>query len=122
MSIEWLLWVAFSRWSIKQCFEQAKNKLGLDHFEVRGQRAIFKSQISKCVKPLAPGCRPGACRPSPDASCIRPPRNGSPTINIATNKPAPLTLGPRANAFAIRASNSINCPRAFRMIHDYVVL
>ena len=36
LSSEWLLWIAFSRHSIEDCFGQAKNELGMDHFEVRG--------------------------------------------------------------------------------------
>ena len=41
-TLEWVLWVAFSRWPIEQCFERAKNELGLDHFEVRGWRSIHR--------------------------------------------------------------------------------
>ena len=36
LSIEWLLWIAFSRHLIENCFRQAKKELGMDHFEVRG--------------------------------------------------------------------------------------
>jgi len=42
VSLEWLLWVAFSRWPIEHCFKQAKNELGMDHFEVRGWRSIHR--------------------------------------------------------------------------------
>lgn len=49
-TLEWLLWVGFSRWPIERCFEQAKNELGMDHFEVRGWRSIHRhlylSQLS----------------------------------------------------------------------------
>jgi len=41
-TVEWLLWVGFSRWPIERCFEQAKNELGMDHFEVRGWRSIHR--------------------------------------------------------------------------------
>jgi SRSO17 transposase len=40
--LEDLMRVAFSRWPIEQCFEQAKNELGLDHFEVRSWEAIHR--------------------------------------------------------------------------------
>jgi len=40
--LEDLVRVAFSRWPIEQCFEQAKNELGLDHFEVRSWEAIHR--------------------------------------------------------------------------------
>ena len=42
VSIEWLLWVAFSRWPIEHCFKQAKDELGMSHFEVRGWRSIHR--------------------------------------------------------------------------------
>jgi SRSO17 transposase len=50
VSLEWILWVAFSRWPIERCFELAKRDLGMDHFEARGWRAIHRhlyiSQLS----------------------------------------------------------------------------
>jgi SRSO17 transposase len=42
VSLSSLLWVAFSRWPIERCFQQAKDELGLDHFEVRGWRSIHR--------------------------------------------------------------------------------
>ena len=42
VSIEWILWVAFSRWSIEHCFKQAKDELGMSDFEVRGWRSIHR--------------------------------------------------------------------------------
>jgi uncharacterized protein (DUF1697 family) len=41
-TVERLLWIGFSRWPIERCFEQAKNELGMDHFEVRGWRSIHR--------------------------------------------------------------------------------
>jgi len=40
VTLTWLLWVAFRRWPVEQCFRQTKNELGMDHFEVRGWRCI----------------------------------------------------------------------------------
>jgi SRSO17 transposase len=37
-----LLWIAFSRFPIEHCFKQAKDELGMDHFEVRGWRSIHR--------------------------------------------------------------------------------
>lgn len=37
-----LLWVAFQRWSVESCFRQAKEELGLDHYEVRGWRCLHR--------------------------------------------------------------------------------
>ena len=42
VTLEGLLWIGFSRWPIERCFEQAKNELGMDHFEVRGWRSIHR--------------------------------------------------------------------------------
>jgi SRSO17 transposase len=50
-SLEWLLWIAFSRWPIERCFQVAKTELGMDHFEVRSWRGIHRhlyiSQLSQ---------------------------------------------------------------------------
>ena len=37
-----LLWVAFSRWPIERCFEIGKRDLGMDHFEVRSWAGIHR--------------------------------------------------------------------------------
>jgi SRSO17 transposase len=38
ISLRRLLRVALGRWSVESCFRQAKEELGLDHYEVRGWR------------------------------------------------------------------------------------
>ena len=51
VTLEWLLWVAFSRWPIERCFEIGKRDLGMDHFEVRSWQGIYRhfyiSQLSQ---------------------------------------------------------------------------
>ena len=42
VTLEWLLWVAFSRWPIERCFQIAKGELGMDHFEMRSWRGIHR--------------------------------------------------------------------------------
>ena len=42
VTLEWMLWVAFSRWPIERCFEIAKSELGMDHFEMRSWRGIHR--------------------------------------------------------------------------------
>jgi SRSO17 transposase len=42
VTLTWLLWVAFRRWPVEQCFRESKNELGMDHFEVRGWRCIHR--------------------------------------------------------------------------------
>jgi SRSO17 transposase len=50
ITLEKLLWIAFSRVPIERCFEVGKRELGMDHFEVRGWTAIYRhfyiSQLS----------------------------------------------------------------------------
>ena len=36
-----LAWIAGSRWHIEECFQQAKNEAGLDHYQVRTWRAWY---------------------------------------------------------------------------------
>jgi SRSO17 transposase len=51
ITLEWLLWIAFSRWPVERCFEIGKRELGMDHFEVRSWQAIHRhfyiSQLSQ---------------------------------------------------------------------------
>ena len=42
VALRWLLRVAFGRWSVESCFRQAKEELGMDHYEVRGWRCIHR--------------------------------------------------------------------------------
>jgi SRSO17 transposase len=51
VTLERLLWVAFSRFSVERCFELGKRELGMDHFEVRSwdaiHRHLYVSQLSQ---------------------------------------------------------------------------
>ena len=40
--LKWLLRVAFSRFPIEHTFRQAKDELGMNHFEVRGWWSIHR--------------------------------------------------------------------------------
>jgi len=42
ITVRRLLVVAFQRWSVESCFRQAKEELGLDHYEVRGWRCLHR--------------------------------------------------------------------------------
>lgn len=42
MTLRRLLRIAFERWSVENCFRQAKEELGLDHYEVRGWRCVHR--------------------------------------------------------------------------------
>lgn len=41
-SLRKILHVAFGRWPVEDCFREAKEELGLDHFECRGWRCIHR--------------------------------------------------------------------------------
>lgn len=51
VTLRWLLRVAFGRWSVESCFREAKEELGMDHYEVRGWRCVhrhfFVTQLSQ---------------------------------------------------------------------------
>jgi len=42
ITLQRLLWVAFSRWPIERCFEIGKSELGMDHFEMRNWQSIHR--------------------------------------------------------------------------------
>jgi SRSO17 transposase len=42
ITVRRLLVVAFQRWSVESCFRQAKEELGLDHYEIRGWRCLHR--------------------------------------------------------------------------------
>jgi SRSO17 transposase len=50
VTLRWLLRVAFGRWSVERCFREAKDELGMDHYQVRGWRCLhrhfFLTQVS----------------------------------------------------------------------------
>ena len=52
VSLEWLLYVAYSRWSVEQCFREEKDELGFDHFEVRGWKSIHRHMVLSQVSHL----------------------------------------------------------------------
>lgn len=43
--LEKMLRVAFSRWSVERCFQDAKGELGLSHFEVRNYQSLLRHMI-----------------------------------------------------------------------------
>ncbi|MGH0038258.1 MAG: IS701 family transposase [Myxococcota bacterium] len=44
-----LLRVAFTRWAVERCFRDAKQELGLSHFEVRNYRSLMRHMILTAV-------------------------------------------------------------------------
>ena len=50
--LEKMLRVAFSRWSVERCFQDAKGELGLSHFEVRNYKSLLRHMIITAVSLL----------------------------------------------------------------------
>jgi SRSO17 transposase len=44
-----LLRVAFTRWAVERCFQDAKGELGLSHFEVRNYRSLMRHMLLTAV-------------------------------------------------------------------------
>jgi hypothetical protein len=44
-----LLSVAFTRWAVERCFQDAKGELGLSHFEVRNHKSLTRHMILTAV-------------------------------------------------------------------------
>jgi len=42
ITLRWLLSVAFGRWPVESCFREAKEELGMDHYEARGWRCVHR--------------------------------------------------------------------------------
>ena len=61
-----LAWTAGSRWHIEECFQQAKNEAGLDHYQVRSWRAWHAQHLSTLaawIAARASRTRTGFCDP-----------------------------------------------------------
>jgi len=41
-TLRWLLRVAFGRWAVESCFREAKEELGMDHYQMRGWRGVHR--------------------------------------------------------------------------------
>jgi SRSO17 transposase len=50
--VEQLLRVAFGRWAVERCFQDAKSELGLSHFEVRNYRSLLRHMVLTAVSLL----------------------------------------------------------------------
>ncbi|MBE8519232.1 hypothetical protein ILP97_17210 [Amycolatopsis sp. H6(2020)] len=43
-----LAWIAGTRWRIEECFQQAKNEAGFDHYQARSWRAWYATSPCRC--------------------------------------------------------------------------
>ena len=93
VTLRWLLRVAFGRWSVESCFRQAKEELGMDHYQVRGWRALhrhfFLTQASHlfCARVRQEYDNPGS--EQPDRLTVEQVRSATNTwLSAADLKPA----------------------------------
>ena len=83
VTLEWLLWVAFSRWPIERCFEIGKRDFGMDHFEMRNWQGIhrhfyitqltmlFCTEVQQCLREKNSGKHvPDSRTSSPRGRCL----------------------------------------------------
>ena len=61
-----ILRVAFGRWAVEGCFREAKEELGLDHFECRGWRCIHRHLYAAILSQLFCAKTRQALSPSED--------------------------------------------------------
>jgi hypothetical protein len=47
--VEEIIRVAFTRWTVERCFEDAKTELGLSHFEVRNWTSLMRHLLLTAV-------------------------------------------------------------------------
>lgn len=67
--LETLLKVAFTRWAVERCFQDAKGEVGLSHFEVRNHTSLMRHLILTAVSFLflaRARTRRGGGKPAPD--------------------------------------------------------
>jgi SRSO17 transposase len=50
--LEQMLRVAFSRWAVERCFQDAKSELGFSHFEVRNYKSLLRHMIITAISLL----------------------------------------------------------------------
>ncbi len=85
-----LAWIAASSWHIEQCFQQAKNEAGLDHYQVRSWRAWYAHITCPCSP--WPGSRLARRRPR---KRTRHRRAGPDRLHLARDPQAAGLPGPR---------------------------
>lgn len=67
-SLRKMLHVAFGRWAVEDCFREAKEELGLDHFECRGWRCIHRHLYVTILSQLF--CAHVRCQLSPSEDVL----------------------------------------------------
>lgn len=99
-SLRKILRVAFGRWPIEDCFREAKEELGLDHFECRGWRCIHRHLYVTILSQLF---------------CARVRQQLSPTDNVLSGELLTMEQVRRAaNVFV----SSIVQPRSRRQLYE----
>jgi len=107
VSLKWMLWVAFARWPIEHCFRQAKDELGMDHFEVRGWRCIHRHLYITQVSHLFCAREHQRLREKNDCNGVSDGRAGSPGDGCVVRCPRPGSRHPLDDVPRGRGSNRL---------------
>lgn len=107
VTLERLLWVAFGRWPIERCFEVAKNDLGMDHFEVRGWRAIHRHLYVTQLSHLFCARVHQQLREKNDRHSLPDGRAGSRRHKHVAGLPAVAPVGPRRVLSQLRQADRL---------------
>jgi SRSO17 transposase len=99
-SLEWMLWVAFSRWPIERCFEVGKRDLGLDHFEARNWGAIHRHLYISQLSLLFRARSHQRLREKNSGQSVFDRRAGAPGRRRVDSRPTPAAASPMANLSA----------------------
>lgn len=107
MSLEWMLWVAFSRWPIERCFEVGKRDLGLDHFEARNWGAIHRHLYISQLSLLFCARLHQRLREKNSGQSVFDRRAGAPSGRRVDCRPALAAANPTSNLSADRRADCL---------------
>ncbi len=107
MTLEKLLWTAFSRFPIERCFEVGKRELGMDHFEVRSWTAIHRHFYITQLSYLFCACTHQKLREKNDKRFLFDCRAGSGSNVYVGRGPTPVFPGPKSALSAGRQSDCV---------------
>ena len=92
ITLERLLWIAFCRAPVEQCFERCKQQLGMDHFEVRGWLGIHRHLYITQLSFLFCSVMHNRLREKKDSKFLSDRRAGSPGGLRVSGKPADQSI------------------------------
>ena len=107
VTLDWMLWVAFSRWPVERCFELAKRDMGMDHFETRSWRAIHRHFYITQLSLLFCARVHQVLRQKNDRLFVPDRRAGSPRCRRMDRHSRPAASGPKETLSRSRRANRL---------------